>query len=126
MIHTEELKKVVEKYIMTCSIDYADYLVKAPFMPDSIREEFKGRIHKQISSDLAIGIIRYLADNSDQVVSDDEKNGLIQARAVVLTEGAFWALITELLDMVKDQAVKFMELNPPRIFVEKRGVKDGS
>jgi hypothetical protein len=105
MITEEQVKARVDPHIMQCSIDYSDALrLGAQFDAATMAEH-------AVSKDLYFSIARYFKDNMSHIVKHDDK-GVVRARALVLTEYAFWHLINDLLEMAKDKAIEIMEENP--------------
>lgn len=95
-----KINEMMTARTMECTIDYAGMLDQVPSeqLPDL-------RIHSENAAmtDLARGIVRYFNDNRKDVIQHEREIGFCRARAVVLTQDAFWALMTEIVDMIRDR-----------------------
>lgn len=101
MITEKQIKDLVDRHIMQCTIDYSDALRLGPRFDAATMAE--GAVVK----DLALGVVRYLGGNAHRIVRHDDK-GRVMARAVVLTEADFWNLIQTMLEMAKNTALELM------------------
>jgi Tfp pilus assembly protein PilP len=102
VITEKQIKDLVDRHIMQCTIDYSGALRLGPKFDAATLAE--GAVVK----DLALGVVRYLGGNADRIVRHDDK-GRVMARAVVLTEEAFWSLINTMLEMAKNTALELMD-----------------
>lgn len=109
MITEKQIKELIEKYTMRCSVDVAEALIKHPIHKEQIIAQGKA----QVAADLAMSFFGYMSNNLHHIVSYGQGTGVAEGKILVVTTEHFNALLCEILDLAKDEALKLMEEKTP-------------